>query len=287
MRRSSPYTGAAGIDSAHRPLTAADLLPGGPLRRIGAVVRTFETIDSTSAWLLEHFAELPDGAVAVAEFQTHGRGRVGRTWLAPRGSSVLLSVLLFEAGDSPVFSSASMIAAVAAARAIDASTDCRPAIRWPNDLALAGRKVAGVLAESAPVRGASRPGGAPSRALVLGIGINCLQHAGHFPGELAEKATSLELASTRPVDRRCVARAVIRELDRIASTDESRQASAAEIRREWRARCADLGARVTLEHDGARYAGTVVEIDDDAALIVQLDRGGRRRFGAAQTTRVW
>lgn len=282
----------------HRPLTENDLFPNGPLNRLGRQVLVLDQIDSTNAVLLARAAALPDGTVAVADYQTAGRGRQRRRWTAPRGSSILLSVLLIESGDSPLslggssgettpaVPHAAMLAALAACEAIDACTDCQPALRWPNDLALGGKKLGGVLAESTPV-GTARPAHPRARALVIGIGINCLQQPGHFQGELADKATSLEIESAQPIHRATLARELLRRIDAhlVACARESRGWE--QVRTAWKSRCDDLGAHVTLQDGGQSFTGTVLDITAEGALLVQLDHGGRRHFGSATTTRLW
>lgn len=261
-----------------QPLRANSLLPHGPLARLGAVVECLPEIDGTNAYLLTRAAQLPDGALAVAEYQTNGRGRLGRAWHAPRGASILLSFLLHEPADSPLLENAGLLGALAACEAIEAATDCRPGLRWPNDLALAGRKLGGVLAESTP-RGAGR-------ALVVGVGINCLQQAGHFPPELRQKATSLEIASERAIDRAAVARALIERLDAHFCCAARRPIDAT-LRCSLAQRSVDLGTSAVLQSDGRTYTGTILDIDDKGDLLVELATGERRHFGAATTTRDW
>jgi BirA family biotin operon repressor/biotin-[acetyl-CoA-carboxylase] ligase len=266
----------------HAPLTASDLFPAGPLRRLGRRIALFSELDSTNAYLLRNAAELPDGAVAAAEFQSAGRGRQGRRWFAPRGSSVLLSVLLIEPADSPRIAQATALAAVAAVEAIEAETTCRPALRWPNDLVVVGRKLGGVLAESTPLNNASRP----QRALVIGIGLNCLQQPGHFPAELASSATSLEIECAQPIDRRSLARRLLERLDSHVADVADMHDNRDDLHQTWTARCGDLGRYVTLEENSRRYTGTVLEIADNGDLVVQLDSGGRRQFESTTTTRI-
>lgn len=257
------------------PLTNADLLPHGPLRRIGTHALLRETVDSTNLLLLAQAADLPDGTIASAEFQTAGRGRLGRRWVAPRGASLLLSVLLHEAEPATLTSTITLMTAVAACEAIEQLTDCTPRLRWPNDVIIGRRKVGGVLAESRAIPG--------RRAVIAGIGLNCLQHAAHFPAELAGRATSLDLESTEPVHRGPLAARLLECLDAwVANYDRY----ATEIRRAWHARCADFGARLTLVHDGQQFEGTALDIADNADLILQLDQGGRRHFAATTTTRI-
>lgn len=262
----------------HRPLTEADLLSGGLPRRVGAALRLFDQIDSTNAFLLAHADDLPDGALACAELQTAGRGRLGRVWVAPRGAGVLMSVLLHEPMASPLPALAGLLASVAACEAVEAGSDVQAAVRWPNDITAAGRKLGGVLVETRPAARARR------RVLVIGIGLNVLQQAGHFPPDLADRATSLELCSSRPVDRAAVAGALVQRLDAWLTRAAGGDGPAA-VRRAWLERCAELGRRVALTHDGRAFSGTVLDVSDDGDLVVQLDEGGRRHFAAATTTR--
>lgn len=276
----------------HRPLRERDLLPHGPLRRLGCRVLLFPEVESTNSHLLARAAKLPDGTLAFAEFQTAGRGRHARRWHSPRGASVLLSVLLHEPAASPWIAAAGLAAAVACCEAIERTTDCRPAVRWPNDVTIDGRKVAGVLVETATHEQS------PARAVVIGIGLNCLQHRGHFDDELAQRATSLEIESSHAVDRAAVAAALVERLDALLTAAPSRPKSKGNtdvppvspegiVRARWLERCHDRGTAVTLVSDGRTYRGVVADVLADGNLLVQLEDGRRTRFGAATTTRLW
>lgn len=293
----------------HRPLQWSAVAPVGPLARLGREFLHFSEIDSTNTHLLRRAAELPDGCIAIAESQTAGRGRLGRTWRSPRGASVMLSVLLHEPADSPLRAAASWVAGLAACEAIDRATPCRPRLRWPNDLVIGTRKLGGILVETTPLSasaGSNAPAEADSDeqppqmqnpksgiqnrngvAIVLGIGINCLQQRGHFADELATKATSLEIESTQPIDRCAVARELIAALD-VRIADALRDESALETARQaWLARCADIGEPATFIRDGREYRGIVREFVGDGDMLVRLDDGEEMRFEAAKTTRLW
>src|SRR5207249_6195926 len=122
-----------------------------------------------------------EGAVAVAEEQTEGRGRRGRAWEAPAGTSVLVSVLLLPAVEAPRLPELSLVAGGAVAQAIAEVTGLKPAIRFPNDVLLRGKKVAGILAESSDGR------------VVLGIGVNANQTEDQLPPDARAEPTSLRL----------------------------------------------------------------------------------------------
>lgn len=167
-----------------------------------------------------------------------------------------------------------MLAAVAAREAVERETDCAPAIRWPNDLTIRGRKMGGVLVESAPTSAAAR-------RIVIGIGLNCLQQLGHFPEELAPRATSLEIESRQPIYRERLAGALVRAIDDLLEVD------AQTLERRWRERCEDVGQSVDLLQGGQRYRGVITGILPGGALEVELVDGTRKAFEAATTTRLW
>lgn len=154
--------------------------------RFGHIYRYEELCVSTQRLLR---TDDPEGAIAVAEEQTEGRGRLGRSWDSPRATGVLVSVLLRPAVDPPRLPELSLVAGGAVAEAIAGTTGLDPAIKFPNDVLLGGRKVAGILAESSDSR------------VVLGIGVNANQRAGQLPADAQTEPTSLRLELGRPVDR--------------------------------------------------------------------------------------
>jgi BirA family biotin operon repressor/biotin-[acetyl-CoA-carboxylase] ligase len=167
--------------------------------RFGDVYRYAEVAPSTQRMLAEDNAE---GAVAVAEEQTEGRGRLGRRWDAAPGSSILVSVLLLPAIEPPRLPELSLVAGGAVAQAIAAVTGIEPAIKFPNDVLIGGRKVAGILAESSDGR------------VVLGIGVNVNQTAEKLPTDTVAPPTSLRVELGDPVDRAELLAAILFELER-------------------------------------------------------------------------
>jgi BirA family transcriptional regulator, biotin operon repressor / biotin---[acetyl-CoA-carboxylase] ligase len=144
----------------------------------------------------------PEGATAVAEEQTEGRGRLGRTWQAPPATSVLVSILLRPTVDPPRLPELSLVAGAAVAEAIAETTGLEPAIRFPNDVLLGGRKVAGILAESTEGR------------VVLGIGVNANQTTEQLPTGAQTDPTSLRLELGQPVDRAPLLAAILLHVER-------------------------------------------------------------------------
>lgn len=259
----------------------ADRIAAGTKRvRVGRRVLVFDELDSTNEYALAKLAPCEgaaaDGTVVFAEHQTAGRGRLGRTWHSPRGASLAMTVLLCESRlpASPV--RLVMAGGVAVARAVTSTTDVEPVIRWPNDVYVGSKKLAGVLVEA-------RRSANDGWAVAIGIGINCLQHAGHFPPELRDRATSLELESKHAIDREAVAVAVLNELDALVRCDSP--ISDGELADQWRARSADLGTRVTLRENRQVYSGVIIDVHPQSGLVLQLDTGVRRHFDPATTSR--
>ena len=269
----------------YQPLMHAGLLAIHELRkslcgrRIGRQIRYLPTTDSTNdeVWRLldDQSASVDqDGCVVFAEHQTAGRGRLGRSWHAPRGASLLMSIGLLDdsLGSGPELG---LIAAVCIWEALTEMTDLRPLIKWPNDILVGDRKLAGVLVESRLLRDGRQ-------GHVIGLGVNCLQHSGHFPAELMGQATSIELESSRPVDRTGLAVALLAHLDRWLA--RPRTWHEGELRAAWLARANAPGCHVVLTSRGRSYSGTIIDVDPVAALIVRLDNGDVCCFNAADTS---
>jgi BirA family transcriptional regulator, biotin operon repressor / biotin---[acetyl-CoA-carboxylase] ligase len=177
------------------PRVVQPLLAG----RFGHVYRYEELCTSTQRLLHD---DDPEGAVAVAEEQTEGRGRLGRTWHAPARTSVLVSVLLRPEIEPSRLPELSLVAGGAVAEAIADVTGVDPAIKFPNDVLVGGRKVAGILAESSEGR------------VVLGVGVNANQTTDELPGDAQTQPTSLRVELGEPVDRATLLAAILLRLER-------------------------------------------------------------------------
>jgi BirA family transcriptional regulator, biotin operon repressor / biotin---[acetyl-CoA-carboxylase] ligase len=176
-----------------------------PLLRgsFGRVYLYEEACTSTQRLLREQTAE---GTIAVAEEQTEGRGRLGRTWHAPARTSVLVSVLLLPRVEPARLPELSLVAGGAVAEAIAEVTGIEPVIEFPNDVLVAGRKVAGILAEAGEGR------------VILGIGVNANQTENELPTEARKEPTSLRLELGEPVDRARLLAEILARLERAYET---------------------------------------------------------------------
>lgn len=230
-------------------------------------VRRFGTLPSTNGYLLaEARAGAPAGVVAVADHQSAGRGRMGRSWEAPPGASLLVSVLLRPTAPLTGLFACSAAVGLSGADACGRVAGVVPGLKWPNDLVVADRKLAGVLAESDVAAPGGRPG---SVAVVVGLGLNV-----DWPGPDPRSSTSLVAEAGRSVRRDALLDALLSALmPRVAALDgeEGRLATVAELRR----RCVTLGRRVRVEQgvNGGPIEGTAVDLAPDGRLVV--DVGGR------------
>ena len=166
--------------------------------RFGHVYRFEELCTSTQRLLRD---DDPEGAVAVAEEQSEGRGRLGRVWHAPPRTSVLVSVLLRPQIEPSRLPELSLVAGGAVAEAIADVTGIDPAIKFPNDVLVGGKKVAGILAESSEGR------------VVLGVGVNANQTAEELPVDAQTPPTSLRVELGEPVDRAALLAAILLRLE--------------------------------------------------------------------------
>ncbi len=193
----------------------------------------------------------PHGTLVTADEQTAGRGRQGRAWVAPAGKALLMSVVLRDLGGVQAY--LPLAAALAVCEACEQSVPVRCEIKWPNDVWVERRKLAGILVEGRPQEGWA----------VLGIGLNVSTAEGKFPDELRGLATSLSAASGEPASPGEV-------LARLLSALEARlDTSPGEIVAAWRERDALRGQTVRW----AEGEGTATGIDDSGALMVETSSG--------------
>jgi len=233
-------------------------------RRLGRDLRPLETVDSTSEELKRLLAQEPAVLVVVADRQTAGRGRGANAWFSPPGENLTFSLSIEATGmeekEIPLVSAA---AAVALHRALSPLVSGVLTIKWPNDIYLNGRKLAGILSEI--VRDAA---GAPW--VVMGIGLNVGTQT--FPPELAGKATSLRIEEGRTFDREELLATILDEIEAAAARIMSGEKAG--LLDEYRGRCSLWGRRVSV--DG--IPGTMEGISPRGGLLLRLEGGELREI---------
>ena len=241
-------------------------------RRLGKPLYVFDTVASTNDTLADVASGgAAEGTAVIAEEQTAGRGRNGRTWQSPRARGLWMSVLLRPVLPAEKLGSLSLGAALAVCRAIRRVAPVTATIKWPNDVFVGDRKVAGVLLES-------RFDTASVSFVVIGMGINVSQTAEEFPPELQDAATSLESASGNPVSRAELANAVLVELEHIYA--ELQSGNWERVREEVLAFSFIIGRRVSVRSGPDCYEGVAFDFSDDGGLVIREDSGLQRHICA-------
>ena len=241
------------------------------INRLGSPILFFQTLGSTNDHALALAARGHHGVVVVAEEQTAGRGRRGRAWFSPPGSGLYVSTVLAPGGarvdPGRAVALVTLAAGVALAEAVEAAAGLRVDIKWPNDLMVSGRKIAGILAEGAAAATGQSENDARPQTVVLGYGINVGPMA--YPRELAHRATSLETELGRRVDRAALFAESLASLSR--RYEDLLDGRFDVILEAWRARApGSRGARVTWQVAHGAQTGVTAGVDDRGALLVRV-----------------
>ena len=208
-----------------------------------------DMVDSTNNYLKTHF-DLPHGTVVIADCQTAGRGRLGRTFVSPKGQGLYLSVLLHQKPELRL----TPMAAEAVRRGVLLETGIAAQIKWVNDLQCGGKKLCGILTEAA------------ADHVILGIGLNCR-------GTPHEAAVSLETLGC-PVDRSRLAAQVIYQLSSMSE----------QWMEDYRKHCCTIGQEIAIHQNGTVRRGHADDVDDMGALLVTLPDGQKERIFSGEVT---
>jgi BirA family transcriptional regulator, biotin operon repressor / biotin---[acetyl-CoA-carboxylase] ligase len=228
----------------------------------------YDTTGSTNV-MAEHFANegAPEGAIVVAECQTRGKGRKGRLWSSPAGKGIYVSFILrppISPNEAPKLT---LMASVAFAEAIRECTRLNAEIKWPNDILIGGKKVAGILTEIKAEMDRIHH-------VVIGVGINVNTPPESFPADILDKATSLYIESGKTVSRTIVLRSCLEHLEKYYEMVKSQ--GFASVMKRWKELSMMIGSPVRVEVIDDTYTGTVKDISEDGYLIIR-DQDGRLR----------
>lgn len=233
-------------------------------RRLGRTLVARAQTPSTNDLAWEALATgAPDGTVVVTDAQPGGRGRGGRVWHLAPGKGLALSLILHQGCDRRQVGMLPLVAGLALARALE-TLRVVATLKWPNDLLVGGRKVAGILCESRRL-----PSG--TDAAVIGVGVNVTQQQDDLPAELHGVATSLAMEGCRTT-REAVAGAFLNALEpRWAELQEGGREALLDA---WRRRAGYWGRRVTVRTPGGPLSGIARDLSPEGGLVLRLESGG-------------
>lgn len=269
---SSPHLG-------YRLIAAPDLLHAddlmsrvGKTKVVGRDIRVFQQTNSTND-VVDKLARdgVREGVVVFAESQSAGRGRLGRKWLSPPRKGLWFSVLLRPDLTPQETTQLTVASATALRRAIQAGTGLVPEIKWPNDILIGGKKVAGILTELHAELD-------QVKYVILGIGLNVNLNPGDFPADLRRSATSLKIQLNYAVPRPELAAHCLHELDRDYARISSN--NFAPVADEWEAHCTTLGHLVAIRTAHGQMRGRAEALGEDGALLLRTEHGRLERIAA-------
>jgi BirA family biotin operon repressor/biotin-[acetyl-CoA-carboxylase] ligase len=281
--RSLGYDIEASPHLGYRLVSVPDVLHADDLRSrlprvkiVGRDIRVFQETTSTND-VVEKLARdgVKEGVVVFAESQTKGRGRLGRKWISPSNKGLWFSVLLRPDLRPQAATQLTVAAATAVSRAIRSQTNIVPEIKWPNDILVRGKKVAGILTElSAELD--------QVKYLILGMGIDVNLNVSEFPADLRKTATSLKIETGRALHRAELATAILNELD----IDYARICSGQfeSVANEWEESCATLGRNVAIHVGDRTIQGRAESLDSEGALLVRTQHGRLERIIGGDVT---
>jgi BirA family biotin operon repressor/biotin-[acetyl-CoA-carboxylase] ligase len=235
-------------------------------RRFGRECHLMESVDSTNRWLLEHHAEfMMSGAIVISEHQTAGRGRRERRWFDNPGHSILCSLLVRHEHSPQGAAFLSMIPAIAIARVLTRQADATisVALKWPNDVLINHKKVAGTLAQST-VQGTRH-------LCVIGCGINVSTPSELFPAELRDKASSVWSETRKQVPREILLAEILNELEPLF--DQWLNHEFDSLRQAWEYFGPDTGVELIREQDGESVRGSYAGLGSYGQLLLRDERG--------------
>ena len=230
---------------------------------IGKDLLFFDEVDSTNDIAMDSGAKgAAEGLVVLAEGQSHGKGRMGRTWVSPKNVNLYVSILLRPDISPPHAPVLTMMAALSTAQAITDVTGLETMIKWPNDILVDQKKVSGILTEMNAEQ-------ERINYVVIGIGINVNMKNGDFPENLRMPATSLLGCTGKRVDRMNLLCTLIETLER--DYEDLRNKGVMSIFERWCKRCDILGRHINVSLQGEVITGVAEDFTPEGGLIIRLD----------------
>lgn len=259
------------------PHWVADLKISRRGRCLGREVVYFESTDSTNRRAREAaLGGEAEGLVVIAESQSQGKGRMGRSWISPPGKNVYFSTVLRPRIPLERAPQITLLAGISLARALIRITELEAHIKWPNDIFLHGKKIAGILAEM-------EGEGSDLHFVVLGMGINVNWASEDIPEPLRESATSLRIESGWEFDRAAIVAGVLEDLESNYTRFLS-EGFSARMREEWNLLSGARDKWATVSFLDQRISGKILGLDTDGALLLLDGEGKTQRFVAGDVS---
>ncbi|MEQ2128828.1 biotin--[acetyl-CoA-carboxylase] ligase [Caldanaerobacter subterraneus] len=221
-----------------------------------------ESLSSTNDMAKELAYKVPDGTVIVAEEQTKGRGRMGRSWFSEKSSCILTSVILKPQIRPEKTVALTQVAALTVVKAIEEVCSVKTKIKWPNDIILNSKKVCGILTEMSSEIDVVN-------YIVIGIGINV--NCTEFPDDLKEKATSLQLELEKPVDRKKLLASLLNNLEIYYKEYEEKGFES--LRPLILENSITIGKEVRVIYTDREIRGQAIAIDKEGKLVIKTEKG--------------
>ena len=232
---------------------------------IGHTIIRLKETDSTNLRAAHYIRKgYGEGTVIIAESQTKGRGRLGRTWHSPPGTGLYLSIILNPRISAKELPRITLVAAVAAFDALKESACIDADIKWPNDLLLNNRKICGILTELHAVE-------KDNSHVIVGIGINLNTPAPAFPPDLADIATSVLCETGKTVSVSAIMDSLLGSFDHYYNIFLNN--GFADILKKWKSHSSIMGRKIQVDEGGETITGTAFDLDENGALLVRQNDG--------------
>jgi BirA family transcriptional regulator, biotin operon repressor / biotin---[acetyl-CoA-carboxylase] ligase len=255
-------------------LSVHELLPKLNTKHFGRNLRLLDSVPSTQDELRQLAEEgALEGTLVIAEQQTNGRGRMGRSWVSPAGKGIWMSLLLRPPVSLQLTPQLTLLTAVALSRAISRIVPVTIGIKWPNDLLVGGKKISGILLESAAED-------ERLRYVVVGMGISVNLDPTDYPEELLVKAASLKMLSGNAVNRSDLIAAILEEFERLYEL--YLEQGFATIRALWEAHAVTLNNQTLLHTPQGSIHGVPRGLDEMGGLLVEMEDGSYRTIYSAE-----
>ena len=245
---------------------------------MGSNIICLPEIDSTNSLAKEYAKNnAQEGLVIVADSQTKGRGRMGKSWHSPPKTGIYLSILLKPNLKHDQLSLITLLAGVSAISTINEFSHQDATLKWPNDILINNKKICGLLCETTQKKN-------NSFYVIIGIGINVNQLPGQFPDSLKKTATSLRIVNGSPVDRLTVIRSLLTTLDHEYQLFLAEGKSS--VIKKWKLHTDLFGKRVAVKRGSIMITGTATNLDESGRLILRHDKGHYEAIDSGEITQI-